>query len=193
MKEESKMKKISLEELRQLREKGGLVLQGCGGELQEWVDGINGILTEKGILKDGAVFHEVYAFENEGLTCLLFDMDGVSLDAGRLAVWRLSTRETFGSMWLDDYLDNHAGMESGPETVQKPDCELIGKNGNIYNLIGLAAKTLRENGMAEQADEMWERIRDRAGSYYEALSIIGEYVNITGPEEEIGNGMDMEM
>lgn len=187
------MKKISLEELRQLREKGGLVLQGCGGELQEWVDGINGILTEKGILKDGAVFREVYAFENEGLTCLLFDMDGVSLDAGRLAVWRLDTHETFGGMWLEDYLDNHVGMEPEPETVQKPDCELIGKNGNIYNLIGLATKTLQENGMAEQAEEMWERVNDRAGSYYEALSIIGEYVNITGPEEEIGNGMDMEM
>lgn len=73
------MKKINLEELRQMRGKGGLVLQGCGGELQEWVDGINKILTDEGILKNGSTFHEVYAFENEGLTCLLFDMKGVKL------------------------------------------------------------------------------------------------------------------
>ena len=31
----------------------GLSLQGCGGSLQEWVDGINGLLTEAGILLEG--------------------------------------------------------------------------------------------------------------------------------------------
>ena len=30
--------------------KEGLILQGCGGEVQEWVDGINKMLTDKGIL-----------------------------------------------------------------------------------------------------------------------------------------------
>lgn len=57
----------------------GLVLQGCGGDPQEWVDGINGLLTDEGILKNGSSFHEVYSFENNGLTCLLFDMEGVKL------------------------------------------------------------------------------------------------------------------
>lgn len=27
--------------------KEGLILQGCGGETQEWVDGINEMLTDK--------------------------------------------------------------------------------------------------------------------------------------------------
>lgn len=191
------MKKINLEELRQMRERGGLVLQGCGGDPQEWVDGINGLLTDEGILKNGSSFHEVYLFENKGLTCLLFDMEGVNLDMGKLAVWRLRTHEVFGGKWLSDYLDNSfdTEMETEPEpgTKQKPDCELIGKDGNIYNLIGLATITLQENGMAEQADEMWERIKDSAGSYYDALNIIMEYVNITGPEEKMEGGMDMEM
>ena len=120
-------------------------------------------------------------------------MEGVYLDMGKLAVWRLRTHEVFGGKWLSDYLDNSVGMETEPETKQKPDCELIGKDGNIYNLIGLAAITLQENGMAEQADEMWERIKDKAGSYYDALNIIMEYVNITGPEEKMEGGMDMEM
>ena len=41
-----------------------------------------------------------------------------------------------------------------------------------------------ENGLDEQADEMRDRIMGgECGSYYEALNVIAEYVNITGPEE----------
>lgn len=59
----------------------------------------------------------------------------------------------------------------------KPDCKLIGENGNIFNLVGIAARTLRQNDMAEQATEMRNRVFS-SGSYDEALCIIGEYVNI---------------
>lgn len=187
------MKKISIEELKQMRGSEGLVLQGCGGDLQEWVDGIREMLAEEGILRNGDMFHEVYSFENGGLTCLLFDMEDVDLDIGKLAAWRLSTRENFGSMWLSDYLDNHIGMDSEPEPEQKPDCELIGQDGNIFNLMGIASKTLKKNGMKEQAEEMVKRITQGANSYSEALCIIGEYVNITGPDEEPRDGMGMKM
>ncbi len=63
----------------------------------------------------------------------------------------------------------------------KPDCKLIGENGNIFNLTGIAAQTLRRNGQADEAKEMSERIF-KSGSYEEALGIIGEYVNITGSD-----------
>ncbi len=82
-------------------------------------------------------------------------------------------------------------MDSEQETVQKPDCELIGQDGNIFNLMGIAARTLRRNGMADQAKEMQERITKAAGSYYDALDIIGEYVNITGPDEGMDDDMDL--
>ena len=59
----------------------------------------------------------------------------------------------------------------------KPDCKLIGEDGNIFNLMARAARTLRENNLAEEAKEMRERITS-SGSYDEALCIIGEYVNI---------------
>ncbi len=59
----------------------------------------------------------------------------------------------------------------------KPDCKLIGEDGNIFNLMARASKTLRENGLSEEAKEMRERITS-SGSYDEALCIIGEYVNI---------------
>ena len=44
------MKKITTEELKNMSHQEGLILQGCGGDLQEWIDGINGILREQGIL-----------------------------------------------------------------------------------------------------------------------------------------------
>ena len=38
------MKTITTEELKNMSHQEGLILQGCGGDLQEWIDGINGIL-----------------------------------------------------------------------------------------------------------------------------------------------------
>lgn len=65
----------------------------------------------------------------------------------------------------------------------KPDCPLIGQDGNIFNLMGIASRTLRDNGMADEAKEMCSRITS-CGSYYEALGIIDEYVNITSEDED---------
>ncbi len=67
-------------------------------------------------------------------------------------------------------------------TNDKPRCPLIGANGNIYNLLGMASRTLRENGMREQAQEMQSRVT-ASGSYSEALNILGEYVEICSAEE----------
>ena len=73
----------------------------------------------------------------------------------------------------------------------KPDCPLIGQDGNIFNLMGIASRTLRRNGMAEEAKEMTDRIY-QSGSYDEALCIMGEYVNITSVDE-IEDEMGMQM
>lgn len=61
--------------------------------------------------------------------------------------------------------------------AEKPECRLIGEDGNVFNLIGLAAKALKRAGLREQAAEMTNRVFE-AGSYNEALNIIGEYVEI---------------
>jgi len=62
--------------------------------------------------------------------------------------------------------------------AMKPKCRLIGENGNIYNLMGIASKTLREALEPEKADEMIKRITTEAKSYDEALVILMEYVDI---------------
>ena len=82
---------ITAEDLRRMPDKEGLILQGCGGDLTEWVDGINEMLTKAGILQDGCQFENVAAFQHGELTCLLYPFDDVKLDIGKLALWRLQT------------------------------------------------------------------------------------------------------
>ena len=175
----------------------GLILQGCGGDPQEWLDGINGLLTDEGILKNGSRFENISVFQNGDLTNILFPFEeGVDIDMGKLAMWRLCSHEQFGGTWLSDYVPNKLGgfIENAAQERKKPDCKLIGEDGNIYNLMGLAARTLRRNGLTEQATEMTERITG-CGSYDEALGIIGEYVNITGEDEtkDMDEGMKMSL
>lgn len=124
------IKNITAEDLRCMEDKEGLILQGCGGNPKEWVDGINQMLTEEGILLEGTGFAEVFVFEHGGLSCILYPFEDVKLDVGRLAMWRLQTHDTFGGTWLSDYVPNHlGGFEK--ESVGKPDCALIGEYVNI--------------------------------------------------------------
>ena len=59
--------------------------------------------------------------------------------------------------------------------VTKPRCKLIGEDGNIFNLVGVAARSLRRAGLADKATEMSQKVM-QSQSYTEALSIIMEYV-----------------
>jgi len=60
----------------------------------------------------------------------------------------------------------------------KPKCRLIGENGNIFNLMGIVSRTLKEAGEPEKADEMIRRITNEAESYDEALAMLMEYVDV---------------
>lgn len=83
------------------------------------------------------------------------------------------------SLALVPDVDNFATI-SKPEHKQekkcKPHAPLIGANGNIFNLMGIASRTLREAGLQDQADQMCNKLIV-SGSYEEALNIISEYVN----------------
>ncbi len=130
------IKRITSNELRTMKDSEGLILQGCGGDLQEWVDGINKTLTDAGILLEGTSFQseDCSTFTHDGVTCLLFPFsDDVKLDVGRLAMWRLQTHEFLGGKWLSDYVPNRLGgfVE---EPAQKPDCPLLGQDGNYSDI-----------------------------------------------------------
>ena len=180
------IKNITANDLKKMNNKEGLILQGCGGEVKEWVDGINDILTENGILLDDTKFDDVSVFQNDGVTCILYPFDNFHLDVGKLSMWRLQSYTAFAGTWLSDYVDNKLGgfePEQNKAEKVKPDCELIGQDGNIFNLMGIASHTLKQNGMADEAKEMCSRVTS-SGSYCEALNIIGEYVNITDSSEQ---------
>jgi hypothetical protein len=64
--------------------------------------------------------------------------------------------------------------------------------------MGIASRTLKHSGLKTEAKEMCDRIMS-SGSYSEALSIIGDYVNITGPADDFSEddedygGMEMSL
>ena len=172
------IEKITADDLRDMAHQEGLVLQGCGGEAQEWLDGINNLLTQDGILQNGSRFETVKVFQHDGLTNLLFPFENIQVDMGKMAMWRLQTHGTFGGTWLSDYVPNRlGGFRSALQEKNRPLCHLLGQDGNIFYLMGIAARVLRQNGMAAEAKEMQTRIMGGdCHSYEEALGIISEYV-----------------
>lgn len=188
--QEIQITSIRVESLRTNPQQEGFVLQGCGGDLRKWVTAVNEALTQQGILKDGSKFQSVQTFRHGNLTNLVFPFDeNVKMDMGRLAIWRIQSHSHLGSTWLSDYVENRLGgyapeQRQGPsQNRQKPDCPLIGQDGNIFNLMGIASQTLRENGMSEEAKQMQKEIT-QCKSYGAALNVIGQYVNITSAHEE---------
>jgi len=79
------------------------------------------------------------------------------------------------------------------EKYKKPDCPLIGQDSNIFNLVGIASRILKQNDMSNQAEEMRKRVFSSHG-YDEALNIIMNYVNITYADDmEEAEDEDMNM
>lgn len=84
-------------------------------------------------------------------------------------------------------LNEEFGLPEG----QRPEAKMIGEDGNIFNLMGIASKALKKAGYSKEANEMVNRITTSAESYEEALSIISHYVEPTGQEMD-ENEMQME-
>lgn len=114
------IKNIKLQDLQELRnnEYEFLVLQGCGGDLNEYVDGLAKMLKEAQIIPQNFEFDEVYSFDNKNITNLAFSLKNKDINMEKLAIFRLQIREVFGAMWLSDYIDNNL--------------EGIGFDGGVY-------------------------------------------------------------
>ena len=162
-----------------MKGKEGIIFQGCGGPASDWLNGINDLLTEEGILQEGTKFTEIMSFQYDGLTNLLFPFDDtVKLKMSKLAVWRLATHDQFGGTWLSDYVPNRLGgfRSQEPPAKEKPAMELVGHDGNVFDIMGRASGILRRAGLGDQAEEMSKRVMSEAHSYADALGIISEYV-----------------
>jgi len=88
----------------------GIVLTDCGGEPQEWVDGVTKILNDEEIAKGSPdeLWKSVHKLTTSGgRTDIAFIshncLDGFNV--GKMAMWRLR----FGDCsWISDYLVNYA-------------------------------------------------------------------------------------
>lgn len=61
--------------------------------------------------------------------------------------------------------------------IKKPKVKLIGKDGNIFNLIGICSRELKRAGQSDNAKKMSEECFN-SGSYNEALQIIMKYCDV---------------
>ena len=85
------IERITADDLRDMEHQEGLVLQGCGGEAQEWLDGINDLLTHDGILQNGSRFETVKVFQHDGLNNLLFPFENIQVDTSICRMTMTST------------------------------------------------------------------------------------------------------
>ncbi len=126
----AKLMLVTTDDLRRMWKDEGVIFPGYGGDLNEWIDGVNEMLTEEGILLNGTKFSEVSVFKHDNLTNLLFHFTGdVELNIGRLAIWRIATNDHFGAKWLSDYVDNYLGGFEGQE--EDPD---VGESDGEFDI-----------------------------------------------------------
>jgi len=95
---------VDIEEYAQ--EHDAIVFMGCGGDLQQWVDGITDMLKECDIVPRDFEFSFAWRFTyREPLTiiCLLFPIDGKGLNIGKLSIWRIEN-QNLDAKWLSDFL-----------------------------------------------------------------------------------------
>jgi hypothetical protein len=65
----------------------------------------------------------------------------------------------------------------------KPKVQLVGQDGNVFNLLGICVKALKKVGQYEEAQKLQKKVLE-CGSYDQALVTMLEYVDDTGEDSE---------
>lgn len=63
------------------------------------------------------------------------------------------------------------------EEKNKPEAKLIGKDGNVFYIIGVVTKALREAGLDDEAAE-FSKLVHACSSYDAALQLVMKYVKV---------------
>lgn len=64
------------------------------------------------------------------------------------------------------------------DTIFKPECKLIGENGNVFNIIFRVSRTLKDYGYEDKAIEFKYKAMNECRSYDEVLRLVMDYVEI---------------
>lgn len=63
--------------------------------------------------------------------------------------------------------------------IKHPDVtvQLVGQDGNVFNLMGIVANALRENGFGDEVDSFVSEVTS-SKSYHEALAVMMRWVDV---------------
>ena len=98
-----------------------------------------------------------------------FEQQKIQVEGGELYVHFWQPRD-----YLFEQVKPEIQKKQEPEK-KKPKMELLGRDGNVFIILGAAAGLLIKEGMDQQVNEMYKRVM-KSGNYYQALHIISEYV-----------------
>lgn len=98
-----------------------------------------------------------------------FEQQEIPVEGGELYVHFWQPRD-----YLFEQVKPEIPKKQEPEK-KKPKMELLGRDGNVFIILGTAAGLLIKEGMDQQANEMYKRVM-QSDNYYQALHIISEYV-----------------
>ena len=64
-------------------------------------------------------------------------------------------------------------------TIKHPDIsvQLVGQNGNVFNLMGIVIRALRSNGFGDEVDDFVSEVTS-SKSYHEALAVMMQWVDV---------------
>lgn len=74
-------------------------------------------------------------------------------------------------------------MTMHKDVLLKPKVKLVDQDGNIFNILGIASRALKEAGYAYEAKEMQTEVF-ASDSYEEALAIVLQYVDEADDDDE---------
>jgi hypothetical protein len=70
-----------------------------------------------------------------------------------------------------------AALEATEPPAHRPVAHLIGEDGNVFHVIGVVRRALRNAGQADRASEFVERASG-SRSYDEVLAMLHDYVEV---------------
>lgn len=98
-----------------------------------------------------------------------FEQQEIQVDGGEIYVHFWQPKD-----YLFEQAKPEAQKNQEPEK-KRPKMQLLGREGNVFAILGAAAGLLIKEGMDQQANEMYERVM-KSDHFYQALHIISEYV-----------------
>lgn len=115
-----------------------------------------------------------------------FEQQGIPVEGGELCVhfWRPMDFE-FQQAKPEVPKEKPEKQEKQTSVQKRPKMQLLGRDGNVFAIVGAAGGMLIKAGQFQQAQEMYERVM-KSDNYYKALNIISEYVEteLSVPDKE---------